>query len=329
MILRLFRENQTFTLLFTLLYAIFIWLFNGLVLDLTPDFGSFYHFGIYSFIPSLSNFNKFGLLTTGINVILIFITGVYLNRITVKYQVIRLRSNLPLFMFFVLSTSFFITNNGISFPLLTVFILLIIVDMIFSSLDNKAVSFRFFDSSLLIAIASLIHTHFVVFYIFILFIWIQYRLHHWRELVFIIFGAFLPYFFLVVVFYLAGSNLSEWKDSVAIITEFNTVLIYRNSFYYLTGFLLFMFLATSGKILQDWVKMKINVRKYSLIFLTLFITAILITLIFPVFEKEIIFFFALPLSFLFAYYFASCRITIFNQVLFVLLIVGSVLVLMV
>jgi hypothetical protein len=325
MIIKLFRENQIFTILLTLLLSSLVGLLVILTKEFTPGVSSIYYKSLFAIVPTLKSINDFKILSTCLNILLILLCGFYLSRITVKYQIFPIRSLLPMFVFFILSIPYFAEYSGFSYPLLTLLVLLSALDMFFANIDLKGTSYRFFDGALLISTASLLNIYFIFFIGFVFVVWIQFRGYKWREFIFILLGTIVPYLVVFSMLYLTDISFSPIVNEFKNIAQIHSIISYNNnSLYYMIGFIGFMTLASSVQILRDYVKMKIVVRKYSLVFLLLFLFVLLLALVFPLIERDIIFFFALPLSFLFSYYFNNCKINIFNQILLLVLIFGSI-----
>lgn len=324
MIVRLFRENQIFTILLTLLLSFLTGFYVLVSNNFSPGFSSIYLKSFFVIVPALKAIAYYKVLSTLLNLLLILFIGFYLSRITIKYSIIAIRSSLPMFIFFLLSIPYFTEYSGFSYPLLTLLALLASMDMIFAEIDLKTTSYRFFDSAMIISAASLLNIYFIFFIVFILIIWLQYRGFRWREFIFVVLGTLVPYLILFAVLYLRGINSTPIIYGFKDLTQVRSVVPIGNTGYYVLGFLSFLTLVGSVHIIRDYAKMKIVIRKYSLIFLFLFFIVFLIALFFPLIERDIIFFFALPLSFLFSYYFTHCRTNIFNQLLLLALIAGSI-----
>jgi hypothetical protein len=323
MIIRLFRENQIFTVLLTLLLSFLTGFFIIVSKNFSPGFGYIYLKSFYVIAPSLKLIGDYKALSTLLNLSLTIIIGFYLSRIMIKYSIITMRSLLPMFIFVVLSIPYFKEYTGFSYPLLTLLALLASLDMIFADIDLKTTSFRFFDGTLLLSVASFFNIYFIFFIVLLIIIWIQYRGFNWREFAFIVLGTIIPYLILFAVLYLKGINISPIVNQFKGLSELKSVIPLQDSLYYFVGLLGLSVLIGSAHIVRDYVKMKIVIRKYSLIFLYLFMAVLLIAFLFPIIERDIIFFFALPLSFLYSYYFTKCETNIFNQLLFLALIAGS------
>lgn len=324
MIIRLFRENQIFTVLLTLLLSFLAGFYIIVSKSFSPGFSYIYLKSFYVIVPALKQIGDYKILSTLLNLLLVLCVGFYLSRIMIKYSIITMRSFLPMFIFLILSIPYFSEYNGFSYPLLTLLALLATLDMIFADIDLKTTSFRFFDGTLLLSIASFFNIYFIFFVVLIIIIWIQYRGFNWREFAFIILGTIIPYLILFAVLYLKGIHISPIVNQFNGLTEIKSVIPLGSTVYYIIGLFGLIVLIGSVHIIRDYVKMKIIVRKYSLIFLFLFLSVLLIALLFPLIERDIIFFFALPISFLFSYYFSNCETNILNQILFLSLIAGSI-----
>ncbi len=132
-----------------------------------------------------------------ISVILVSAGAIYLNHVSVKHEIIYRHSYLPA-MFYVVLMSFH--KDAIQFhPLLVSNLVLIrALDKTFSLFKNDNPVSYIFDSSFLVAIATLIY--FPSFILFFLMLYAIYSLRSFsfRELMISITGFLLPFFFLAV-----------------------------------------------------------------------------------------------------------------------------------
>lgn len=319
MIIRLFRENQIFTLLITFLFSSLTILLSLQIQSFTPDIDSLYLHSIFKFFPGLKSINNNQVLSTMFNVILTLVCGYYLSRIATKYAILHIRASMPMFIFLILVLPFYSKFQGFSYGLFSLLPLLAVIDMIFASLDNKDLAYRFFDSTLLITITSFFNPYLIFLIILILAIWIQYRNLRWREFLFILFGTVLPFIFFITYLYIADKQFEPLFEPYKNVGRIKTVFNLKAPHYYLIAFIGLLILSASYQITRNYVKMKIIVRKYSMIFLLIFLNILLIAIFYPFAGKDILFFFAMPLAFLFSYYFSVCKMNIFNQLLFLIL----------
>lgn len=132
--------------------------------------------------------------------------GIYLNHVINRHEVIYRHSYLPALFYIVLMSYH---RDVIQFhPLLVSNVLVLLaLDKTFSLFKNDSPVSSIFDSSFLLAVATLIY--FPSFILFFLFLYAMYilRAFNFRELMVAVVGYFLPFFFLAVYFFLAGSLL--------------------------------------------------------------------------------------------------------------------------
>lgn len=323
MIIRAFRENQTFTLLLSFLLIALVWAIGGLYKEYEPDHQTLFNSPIYYLFPSLKVFNSLQLLSSAINAMVLLGIGTYLSKVAFKFLLLPKRSFLPLFFIVLISLPYFTIYSGISYSLISVGIVLKVLHILFSSLEKKRVGFEYFDSALLISLASIFNFYTCFLLFFLIFALLQFKGLQLRELVFIVLGLILPYALLIGCLYLANKDITAFIDSYAQMFSFKLALdisITQMALFVFSGLLIII---GSLHMLKSFVKMKIITRKYSVVFFGLFIISLLITLFFPLADRDILFYLALPISYLFAFYFATCQIKLVNQILFVLLIVGN------
>lgn len=325
MIIRIFRENQALVILLSVFTAILISVYVGIYVPFSPDFSILYHKPLYIYFPSLTDFSGLKILVTIVNLLLVLINGLYLNRLVIKYQLIQTRTSLPLILFFILSAPYFTSYTGLSFGIIALFILQIALEKLFDTAEDKGVAYGYFDSSLLLSVATLLCPYMIFFIPFFLFILVQLKGIRWREFLFVILGIFVPVVLIAGVFYIFEIDYQK------IFTYFINISGFRPA-YILTAYPIIwistiglLFLLSSFKILQDYVKMKVLTRKYSFLFLVLFAFSLLTGFSYPVIGHDYIFLLTLPISFLFTYYFTNCRLTILNQVLFIAFIAVNLL----
>jgi hypothetical protein len=149
MILKLFRNNQIFASLFTSLLVVLLWFTSGFHNAISGVETSCNSALLYV-VPTIRQIDNMRVVASALNLIILLFSSVYFSRIVVRYQIIPQRTSLPSLMLILISAPYFQLYNGLSFPLLSFFILLIILDMLFSTIDSKTTSMRFFDSALIL-----------------------------------------------------------------------------------------------------------------------------------------------------------------------------------
>lgn len=323
MLLRVFRENQAFSLLLMLLLSVLLVIFIGIENSYEPTILSLYNHSAFYLFPWLRNIDSNTILSTIINLFFILFTGFYLTRLTIKHQLLPTRNLMPMFLFFFMCLPWHASYSGLSFQLLTLPILLFVTDNLFSAAEKKQLSLSFFNTSMLLSLASIFYFNIIFYLLFIFFLYFRLRGAYWRELVFIILGAALPYFILFTILYLLDIDSMNYIDSIKVLWQYKLVFNSGNVF---LGNLIFsgiLFLIASWQAMSQYVKMKIITRKFSVSLFSLFVLTVAFVLLVPSINRDGIVYLAIPLAFLYGYYFTTCRINIINQVLFFLFLAGN------
>jgi len=226
--------------------------------------------------------------------------------------------------YFFMALTWFNPYRGLSIQLITMPVLLFVTDQLFSSAERKYVSMSFFNSAMLLSIASIFYFNIIFYILFVFFLYFRLRGIYWRELVFVILGAALPYFSLFCLMYLFSSDISEYIASIKVLWQYKLVTVHSNAFLINITFLAILFLISSGQAMNQYVKMKIITRKFSVSFFVFFAFSLAFILLIPSLNRDGILYISAPLSFLFGFYFTTCRSNILNQVLFFLFLAGNI-----
>lgn len=324
MIIKAFRENQTLTFLSSFLLALGLWIYTGFHSEVQPDYQSLFNTSLYFLFPELKTISNLRILCSAINIIFLFINGFYISRLAFKYQLLPKRTILPQFMLLIITIPYFTNYNGLSFSLITLTLVLRVLQLLFESLEKQKTSFGYFDSALLISVASIFNFYSIFLIAFLFYVLIQFRGPGFREFIFILLGLALPYVFLIALLYLWEMDINSFLESYSLMFSMSTTFSLNLYFKITLGFTALLIFISSLRMMNDFIKMKIVTRKYSIVFLGLFTTTFLIAIFYPVADKDIIFYVALPLSYLFGHYFSSCKTNLLNQVLLLLLIAGNI-----
>ncbi len=318
MLLKVFRENEPFTILILVL----LMMVTGFLVIAHKSYEPLVHnqapYALFYLLPGLRAIDNYPAISTILNLCLLFISGFYLTRITIRYQLLSSRSLMPLLLFVVVSLPFFTSYRGFSYVLLSLPVFLYTLDSLFRASEQKTLSYSFFNAPLILSIVSMLNPLLLFFQLYVLFLLLRLRGQYWRELVFVVLGALWPYAMLFAVMFLTNVSLTEYFEEALKLVKLGAGLELSSIAWMAGGFYLLLFIVSSWKALNDYVKMKIIVRRLSLIFLFLFLFPVIILLLWPTVHPENLLFVVVPLSYLFSYYFSNCRINLFNQVLFVL-----------
>jgi hypothetical protein len=323
MLLKVFRENQAFTVLFLFMLSIILWSLVVFNKSFDPGIQVIYNYSGFYLLPALHSINNHASLSAALNVLLVLFSGFYLTRIITRYQLIPGRNLMPLLVFFFLCLPWFASFTGFSYTLLTLPVLLYVTDKLYQSADSKNISYSYFNSAMILSVATLLNHFLILYLLFVFFLFIRLRGSRWRELVFIILGTVLPYAILFSLLYLFNANISGFIKSIGLLWQFKLDIEFNQFFIGFGMYLTLLFLIASWYLVNHYVKMKIITRKYSITLFVLFLLSALFMLFVPSVSRDSLIFIAAPLAYLFGYYFNTCKINIINQILFFLFLSGS------
>jgi hypothetical protein len=323
MLLKVFRDNQGFTILFLLLLSAILWSLVVFNKSYEPGIFTLYNTGGFFLFPSLHSIHQNVSLSVMLNILLVLFSGYYFSRVLTRYLLIPGRNLITMLVFFFLSLPWFTRYSGFSYALLTLPVLLFVTDLLFKSAEKKTLSFTYFNGALIISIASFVNYFLAFYFLFIFFLYFRLRGGHWREFVFIFFGAIIPYLMLFALLYLTDGNVKAYMNSYGVLTKFRTTIELTIWFISYLGFLSFLFILGSWKAMNQYVKMKILTRKYAVVLLTLFGFSLVLVWLVKSIGNQGFLFIATPLSFLFGYYFTTCRTNIVNQALFFIFMLSN------
>jgi hypothetical protein len=318
MLLRIVKSNSPFVLFLFFVLTVALWLpsFKGIpVAEFSFDYHRmpFYNY-LYDFLIDRQTLQI--IIALGVLLLQCFL----LLKINRKYILLNTQNYLPAIVFIILTSSF-IQLQRINPALFAGFFILLTIDQLFSCYRVRYVLDRLFVAGLLVSVASLFYS-FSVF--FLLIIWISLILLRGfsiREWFVPILGFIFPYLFVFGYYYLSDSDSVNYLINLLLNNFFQQVTIthYNITYYLFYGFVGLLIVFGSFKLLKKFQTRKIYIRKFFEIFWWIFLVSLLLFLFKVGVSTEIVFIFAIPVSFLLAYYFNSIRSGVFgNIVLFIL-----------
>lgn len=261
----------------------------------------------------------FSVLTVG----LLILCGFLLVRLSIRFLIIRLRSQFQS-LFFIAISSFAFFQELFSGALIGVFFLLIALNRIFSAAEDKGYSLNYLDAGLLLGIGSLFYFNLIFFFPFIWFSQAILRQFNWREFIFSIFGIAIPFLYVFSAYFIIDKSVSGYISFIKEWLFLNKVI--DMSWQYYAGIIYYIFVMIIASIfaLKKFSTTKIQSRKLYQLFLYLFINGILIVFLMPSAGAEMFYILAVPASILLSIYFTECRTTFINNVFFFLLITAPI-----
>ncbi len=319
MLLRFFRSTGSQMLLFIPLLAVLLWLHPIISPPGHIFFFSNYPMPLYQIILHLLPGNSFA--GTFLTLLIVIIQGFLLVRLNTRFIFINNRSYLPAFFFVILTASVY-NIQKLNPVIFAGFFILLALEKLFESFRNEKLSYEIFTASFFISIGALFYP-FVIFYI--IFIWISIYLlrpFNWREWVFTVLGLFTPFILIDSYYFLIVNNthivLNGFINSFKINHD---SFQFRHSLISLIIYIILLLIISSQYLIQSFQGKKILQRKAFTLFFWLFFTTLAIYIFLPQASVELIYFLAIPLSYLFANYFVFIRSPYWGNILLLLLFV--------
>jgi hypothetical protein len=247
---------------------------------------------------------------------LLITNALWLARMNTKFILIKSRTYLPA-IFYALICSSFVAFHDLTPALIASFLFIVALEIMFDSYNEEGLSYKFFESAFLVSLASLTYSTIALYLVIIWIILSILRNAGWREWAFTIIGFAIPYLFLYVVYYLTDQNIHVNTQNILsnFIAdkgfEFSDLL---SMIFY--GFLAMIIFIASIRLLSAYQGLKIYIRKFFMVLFVIFLFTLGIHLIFYHKSLELIFFYAIPVSYLLTYYFIQIRSKVMGEILF-------------
>jgi len=261
-------------------------------------------------------------------IIILIINAVWLSRINTKFILVKVRTYLPtLFYGFICSS--YLPLQELNPALIAVTLFIQAVNLMFESYKEEKLSYKYFESSLLISCASLFYAPAALFMVIV---WIGLSIlktSEWRDWIFTMIGFILPYLFILTILYVNNTDIPGYFSNFIVNFKITRGLDYIGHveiIYF--SFLILLVLIASGTMIGVYQGLKIYARIYYRVFFWIFLVAM--GIFFGLYNKsfELIYFSALPVSYLLTFYFYSIRTRLIGEILFTIFI-GSIIVMVV
>jgi hypothetical protein len=321
MILPFFRRYQPAVLIAVLLISVILWLKPFLLLGNNQ--------GAFSDSMPLFQLLNSLLKIPGLSLILAFLftltVAFLLIRLNTLYIFIIDRSYLPALVYVVLIAG---TGTGLQFSPAIISSLLVVyaIQKLIDTLRTDKIAYEFFDSSIVLSVASLFYYPLIFFLPLIWFVLIFLKSSRLKEWIYTIVGFLFPYGIYVFVLFILNKPIDEFLQGL-IKKYFESSLSFadffclkRIIFLGLTGIIT---IVASFTMAQSIASKKNHARKTFYLFLIIFIVCIALLFFVPVAHFNIIILAFIPLSFLISHQFYYSR-TIINEVLFILFLLGGI-----
>ena len=325
MFLKLCKSGQPAVLLFIPVLTILIWL-KYLILP-QPVSIAFepYPMPLYHWISSLLE-NQIFLRKIVTLVLLIFI-ALWLSMMNTKFILMEKRSYLPAIIYLLIASSYLPLQQLNPAVFASVF-LVFSIEIILDSYKKEGLALEFFQAAFFISIGTLFYAK-AAFLMFVVWVGLSLlRTFQWREWTFTILGFFTPYVFLFAWYYLSGQDMAENWEKIRYNFVHDRASGYLNLYYLLFyGYLLLVVVLASRKMIGTYQILKIYIRKFFR--LNFWIFAFILAAFLVIYSRaiEMIYFLAVPVSYVLSYYFFNIRSKLAGEIIFALLFAGYIVIL--
>jgi len=251
--------------------------------------------------------------------ILLLVVAFILNHQNTKFIFIPERSYMPTIIYLVIVCGL-VTYRGYHPVLPATIFLLLAFERMLDSYKNENLSYNPFDAGLFLGLGSLFYFNIIFFIIFLWTALVVLRSFYWREWLYTVLGAGIPYFILFGVYYLADLKCNTIILAIKSNFSYHGILDISKTQIVFTGFLAILILIASQYIFKIMPNKKILPRKSYNLFLIEFFIVILLYFSIPSASSELAYIIALPVSMLISHIFVTAKKTRILDIIFDLLI---------
>ncbi|MCF8381526.1 MAG: DUF6427 family protein [Bacteroidales bacterium] len=313
MLLRLFSGSKASTVFSIFLLSVILWL-PSLISSKSVHFSQSESMILYAFIEGFLTKNV--LLSKILAFIFLLFQAYLLVLISGKYILLQGRSYLPA-LFFLLIVSFYSGLQQFSAGLIGSFFVIISINFLFEAYDKESISYRFFDAGLILGLGSLFYAKLILFFPVLWISAIILRKGNWREFVMPVFGVILPMFVVAAIGFLReGKPWELFQTMNGILLRAEIPMEIDFGFLLIIGILFLAVLISSVYMLNIFQFKKIFIRNYYLLLFWIFVTGLVVFILFSSFDMGIAYIIAIPTSFILSNYYFNAISTLGNRILF-------------
>ncbi|HSH50133.1 MAG TPA: DUF6427 family protein [Bacteroidales bacterium] len=321
--IKILKSNRPFVIFLIIISAIALWIGN--FLNPAVDLFSFDKDPVlfYQLITQFFPYNSFG--SVFITLLLLLAQAFLLVQFNRKYILINYRTFLPAF-FYVLIAGSFVPLQRINPVITGTLFMFIATNFIYDIYRRDYTLNRLYMAGLFISVASMFWPLFAVFFMVVWIALIILRPFVGREWIVSLFGFLTPYLFVFTYYYVFLDSIKLEALAESFLSHFSILRTFASvhyAYYIFYALLFVLIIFASFIVIANFHKKKIRNRKYFQINWWIFLIGVLIFIFFENVSYEIIYFIAIPVSFLLTEYFYFVGKNWFLNIL-LLLIVSSI-----
>jgi hypothetical protein len=313
--LALFRHNQSFTLALLVIIILFQWI-PLIMYPISIEYNGMPLFNPFQWISF-----QFPYIASILSFILLISQGIYLNILTNRYDLTIRQTYFPSLVF-ILIAGLFPDFRNLNPSLLAGIFILAACDQLLGMHKQKNVDHLAFNSSFLIAIASLISLQTLLFYVLVIVSLIIFRPFSWREFLVSLSGLMVPYIFLITWLIISDNG---YFTGLHFLNEHNTSLIITNKLHInITGcIVLFITLIAYWKVNSYLNSTIVKIKKGYTLLNWMAVLLFTFFLISNFNATSIIVLMSIPFSVILSNYFLLSAKSLVAELLFILLLIVS------
>lgn len=253
--------------------------------------------------------------------ILLLLNGFLIDRINREYVLTHSKSVLPAIIF-ILLISVVPGYSDCYTVWISVTFLLIGLEYLFISFDQRKPYSRLFNAGFYLGVASCFYFDLVVLVpAFMIGGWLLARDTHWREYLLPLLGFLVPWILVPSAYFLTDNTPQMFQVLLSGFRSGSKPFLQNTSMILFLSFLTFYTFLGSYKIIYVYDEKKISYRKYFILFFIVFVSIVLSFILFPAVTGEIFAVSAVPVSFLLSNFFDSVRKPLIRELLFLFFLV--------
>lgn len=324
MLLKFFKSSTPGILVAIIAMSFLIWaksIFSSQLFSF--DFDS-YPMPLYVLIKNLMGGNI--LIEKIIALIITIASALYLIQLNTKHILIKYRTYLPALLYILFASSF-VPLQRINPAVFASPFLILAIDNLLSSYENKNPLDRFFKASFLIALGSLIYLPLGVFIILVFISLIILNNNGIRQWLTVLFGFITPWL-LALIYYFVWHSSPEMLFTIVshALAPIGIIGYYGLAFTVFYSFVSFLLLISLFFLLGNLPTQKINIRKYYSLFIWMGLFSAVIALFLAFSSIEIVYLAAIPSTFVIANYFTFAKSKFWSELFFSILLILTALV---
>jgi len=296
MILRILKSNRPVNFVLFPLIGLLFWLANLIHPQIYPYYlgenENLLYAPIYSFLKNAP------FVQSLLSLILVVALAFMVQQVNNRYAFVRIRTMLPAPMFVLLIGGFSQMHTlhpvffGAAFLLFAIY-------RLFSLFDQPKSYPAAFDAGFWLGVGSLFYFNLILLLpAFVIGIAILSREYHWRAFLINLIGVLVPWFFAFSYAFLTEHLLPLLNTLEQSILTANNHFKSNIPLQVFLGFLIFLTVLGSIKMIQQYDTKKVSSRKYFTILFLIFLFAIISFIFIPATSQEMLVIMAIPISFL-------------------------------